>query len=601
MTVILKSNESEKEQKIFYSNFMAFCLLIEGHAIRIEAATSPKSPIIRSVLDRFQSLTTTHVFQCLSNTPQHRSSSPLWALNNYWNHMCPISPVIQLQFVRSSLDFGTLDQRNDLIDFFWKWQDDFLAQYPEGTSLLSVEEAVRPVKRRSEPSYAVWAAAQALHEALLASEKCECEHLHDYSARLALKTFRTAGLGFEDDFDFDMFLALEQFWQEMQVRTVTQSIVKFSINNANSQTPERSPNGRRMRVKELCKVIRKLQDKPSLRLKCMVEDRQLWKLLSEKTNSAIDRSKPPVSLEQFLTTNPRYLNEKTKRILAILLSYAVLHFYGTPWLQPSWGSSNIIFFQTKSSAIPLRPFLQTILRSCNNAEFPDHGRGANEDLDDDSADPDDFVEHHPCPPLVTLATVLIEVYLATPFKMLAERYNVDLANTEDGGPQYLEVLQVFEACQSEIPENSQFRSAVDSCLKSGLWQDENFDTLDKDKLRCILYEEIVRPLEDELSHAFSYISIEELDKIAQDLDFGNWGESIQNQRTAVQPHAHGPETSGGRPEIQSINVPKHPYDVGQPEKPIIIHLPTTMVQNDLAYTRFKFFDDEVAEEVSAKA
>jgi hypothetical protein len=31
------------------------------------------------------------------------------------------------------------------------------------------------------------------------------------------------------------------------------------------------------------------------------------------------------------------------------------------------------------------------------------------------------------------------------------------------------------------------------------------------------------------------------------------------------------------------------------------YLPTTLVQNDLAYTRFKFFDDEGVEEVSAKA
>jgi hypothetical protein len=138
-------------------------------------------------------------------------------------------------------------------------------------------------------------------------------------------------------------------------------------------------------------------------------------------------------------------------------------------------------------------------------------------------------------------------------------------------------------------------------LNTGLWQDEDFNTLDKDKLRCVLYEEIVRPLEDELSHAFSYISIEQLDTVAQDLDFANWGESIHNQHIAAQPRTHEPEASGRGPERQSPNILKPPYEVGGSERQLMKYLPTTLVQNDLAYTRFKFFDDEGVEEVSAKA
>jgi len=629
MALLLKTNETERDLQRFYSHLMAFCLLVSDQVNRVKTALRPENPLIHRLLDLFQSLTTVHIAQKLSNLQICTSYPRLWALDHYWSKIADQSSETKVDFIRSCLDFGSNPARRDaLTDFLEKWVDDLLEVYPEDSSQWSKEDCLPQRKKRSEPSYAVWAAAQALYEALLASKNCTCHPTHDYGARLCLGTYRKPSLedshALIEDFDFDMFLALEKFWQEVHVHTKKETMVRFVLNAELEQAMTKKAKASRMKVKELCKPIEKIKAmSPYRRLKFEVENRQLFKLESDESKSPFDRTKTPVSLAQFIEERSYTLTEKTKRILALLLSYAVLHLYGTTWLQSSWGSSNIVFLQTKSSSIPLKPFIQAQL-------VQDHGSSSlvaskacqldedgeldpddidRDDIDPDDIDPDDLLPHHQCPCLVTLAIMLMEVYLATPFQTLGAKYEVKLSDGSDNNLRYLEVLQVFQHCKFEIPENSQFRSSLNNCLDMNLWQDENSQPLKEQTMRSVMYQEVVRPLEDELDQAFSYISIDELDSIVQTLDL-SWGQTIQDQQLIGVQHPMGSNRfweALGRSQFmagfqQNIQHQRQAWRHPESDGLRMALKRKREACQEADYTSFKFFDDESRpEEISDDA
>ncbi|KIL87805.1 hypothetical protein FAVG1_08684 [Fusarium avenaceum] len=149
-----------------------------------------------------------------------------------------------------------------------------------------------------------------------------------------------------------------------------------------------------------------------------------------------------------------------------------------------------------------------------------------DDIDPDDIDPDDMLSHD-CPALVILAIMLLELYFVAPFEILAQRFNVTLESGSQSTAftRYVDVNGVFQACQKEIPENSQFYLAVENCLDPKVWQDEEGNKLDDPTLRTKIYSQVVLPLETELSQAYSDIHIEDLDRFAQDFNFGSWGQS----------------------------------------------------------------------------
>jgi hypothetical protein len=316
-----------------------------------------------------------------------------------------------------------------------------------------------------------------------------------------------------------------------------------------------------MVVKMLCRQIQKMQEKPTMiaqRLELMVKRGQLLKLRSERSCFRIDRKRPPVSLQQVIKDRSRPLTEKTKRIPAVLLSYAVLHLHGPPWLQPTWDSSQILFFQTSSSRIPLRPFIpmplsgQDILADYLGPGCPtsdNFGSGTfasdefeSDDFGSDDLDADDF--EHPFPALANLAVMLMELYLATPFEKLARRCGFALSGGAESRMRSLDAAVVFNEVKLEMPQKSQFYHAIDRCLDPKMWQDELGRNLDDDLLRTKVYQEVVGPLEDELCDAFHYITVEELDEIAQSVDIGSWGQTIQSQQAAGQTEILSPAQPG---------------------------------------------------------
>ncbi|KAF6812645.1 pfs domain-containing protein [Colletotrichum sojae] len=236
-----------------------------------------------------------------------------------------------------------------------------------------------------------------------------------------------------------------------------------------------------------------------LALKNITEPSQGHNFLIEETTEA-------TSLAQYIEAGHTGLNEKTKRLPSLIIAHNVLHLNGTSWLQTGWGSSNIKFFQKASSEIPLRPFIERPARGfqfASSAISVENIYG--EKVDDEGCDPD---LSHPCPALVTLAVILMEIKLKKPFRKMAEEHGIHFVNGSDGPILLLVVDQVFnggeeshqDGWRTQIPENTHLFTAIENCLDCELWEEEDSTSLDPKALRLRIYENVVHPLEQHLIH-----------------------------------------------------------------------------------------------------
>jgi len=623
---LLRTETDDGELRVFYATLMAYCFIIRDHLDRIaKSGLSLACNLDDSITARLAALLT-------SQTSKEPFEVGLRAIHAQWNEVRTKDNLIKAQFIRSSVDFGEQhDQRMDLVDFLVSWESDVRARYPEDQSLWTAED-LAPQKQIGDPSLAVWNAAQAAFKAMSACQRCGCMPAHDFGARVYLGTHRKpqadAAAETEGEVSFDMFLSAMQDWQEVRVRTVKEKAIRFVVEGQASPTPAiTQPKPRAAaRVRHLCEPLFKAKEKKmkAYRLELKVMRGQLFKLQSERSNRLADLTKSPISLEEFLQSGPQAFSDKTKRILAVLLSCAVLHLYDTPWLPPTWSSSDILFFRTNAFETPLRPFLQTRLSGmeADGSKLDGQARqpadwDGDDEFDPDDMDPDDLLQH-PCPSLVTLAITLMEVRSGMPFVELARRLNVEVEGDASCFTRYLDASMVFEAYRNKIPENLQFLSAVDKCLDPAAWQDEDGGRLDSPALRSKVYEEIVRPLETDLSLAYSFLSIEDLDEFAQTLDMSGWDQVLRGE------HAQGPESHQGAPGPRSGRAtPLAPISIGNaspshgqhpsliPVAPIAHHhlgvyqdnyqLPPTPVASprpvpkrsgEEGYMASRFFDDE---------
>lgn len=531
----LRTDADDGELRGFYAELMAYCVLINNHLSRIVRDK------MRLAHDRVDSIAARlGAILILTGTVEER----LRELDVRWGEVRGEDSTVKAQFIGSALAFGdTYDQRVALIDFLASWESDVRRQYPEERSSWTAED-VAPRKKIAEPPFSVWNSAQAVFKAMTSCQDCDCTPEHDFGARLCIGTYRKSGA--DDDtegkVDFNMFLSVTHDWQEVRVHTAKERAIQFDID---VHTPPRQLRTSGARVKRLCVPIIKAKRMMTVELK-VAQGRLLW-LPSERSKRLEDLTKSPVSLHEFLKGHPRAFTGKTRRILSVLLSYAVLHLQDTPWLQPTWSSSDILFFRTMDSEIPLRPFLQTRLSGNQNLglDVDDDSEldpsGVEDGLEYDDIDPDDQMQH-PCPTILTLAIMLMEVYFAMPFKDIAMRLNHEVTRDSSFLTKYFVAIDILEAYRDEMPDL--FLHAVDKCLDRATWEDEEGTRLDSHTLRSRIYEEVVRPLENDLLLGYSSISIEDLDRFARELDFSNWDQAIRDQQSQVQDIQNYPQPQG---------------------------------------------------------
>ncbi|KAF5537581.1 hypothetical protein FMEXI_9788 [Fusarium mexicanum] len=462
----------------------------------------------------------------------------------------------------------TYESRDEILESLAMCEETLRDSYLEDLSRWDTED-FSPQLVIAELPYGISNAAQSMFEAMVACTDCPCKTEHDFGARLYLGTHRKpkAILKSEDEdiIDFDMFLSATCDWQEVRVHAWRNKVVQIVAGTtSHSQSERKRTEAKALKIKRLCETIAKIKSMAAYRLELKVLRNQLFQLQPEICNSAIDASQNAVSLEHILRYRKGFFTERTKRILAVILASTVFHLYDTPWLQSTWGSPDILFFRKSSSSILFKPFINTKLSNLHPSvfngptKFPDSD-GIPRDTDD--PDLEDFFTH-PCPTVITLALVLLEVYFEIPFDILAQKFNVKLGTDTQPSAftRYMDANLVFQACKREITQNSQFYLALTNCLDGNVWQDENGDTLDTLTLKATIYQQVILPLETELSQAYTSIPIEDLDKFAQELDFGNWGHLNHNAHADSQKSMISTNVSTSLRHRQSSPVPNYPGD-----------------------------------------
>ncbi|KND90479.1 Major intracellular serine protease [Tolypocladium ophioglossoides CBS 100239] len=573
MAGIARINEVNKETRVFYSHLGNHCLKLRDYSRRaLQTSYRLNGEQVNQTLGHLDSLVPE---SGLRELPSCEYLDPvefrLGALNLHWNEVRKQHDQAKLEFISRWLRPGASEERRGEVDRALDECVNDLEQPPEPSFKKSADKFES--LGIGEPSYAVWKAAQSIFDALLDCKGCSCPSQHEFRAKLELSTYRKPeqkidkkplaksnrnrprkSCGDDDaagELDFDMFLSMERDWHEVRVQIIKERGICFNLPGEVVSPRRSSAANRYTKIERLCRPITKTKTKALQRLLLKLTSGQLFEMGFEKSNFQIDKTTEPISLAQFFEERHELFTEKTKRILSLIIGHTVLHLNGTSWLQPGWGSANIKFFQTTSCKTPLRPFIQTQLPKDSPAnETPDYGLIVNSgDGDDDMSD--DLYLEHPCPAVVALAVVLMEIYFVKPFKKLAEMQHIPLIPNPSGRINFIDVVQVFngdeedeemkeEGWRSQIPEDSPLLTAIDNCLDGELWEDEEGQALDSATLRSRIYQKVVRLLELHLTHGFSQIPLDSVDKYARNLDFGKWGQVITSQEPDGQAPALPP-------------------------------------------------------------
>ncbi|KAL4781273.1 purine and uridine phosphorylase [Aspergillus varians] len=518
----LEEPETGNELGRFFGHVNAYSLLFTESLSPIQHA--PLGSLVQVESLAYPILKKLTKFMPRSVLPEYESALPpsdqfrrLATLVHFWG--LSGRPDEKLSCVQECLDFTCHEIRNETI-LLLRGCVATLQSYQACPEFRGERRA--PRRKRQRPA-SVWMGARTVFQALAASSKaCSPAHNHHYAARLRLATHRKQE---DEQYEFDTFVTLSlpcHLWQETRIHANLCSTPPKQKVGVKFVTPETNcVNGkyrkrRRLAVERLCEQIEKLQSKPLMRLNLAVEGGKLWKDQSSRCEHLINRSEPQLSLGDIIRCRPASLTEKVKRVMAVLLSYSVLHLHATPWLQPaSFRADNILFFGT-STLIPLKPYIHTKLSEGDH--FAVHNEG------DDGVDPDDLPSH-PFPDIVMLAIMLMELYIARPVQSLADQVGMafDDWDTVDDNTRYAIAIAAFDRFKGDFPDN--YRQAVDRCLDPNIGFDQNDEELSEEDLKHLIYDEIVQPLEDELDQGFgNTVQIDRLDEIAQTMDLSSWGQ-----------------------------------------------------------------------------
>ncbi|OTB03537.1 hypothetical protein M426DRAFT_176028 [Hypoxylon sp. CI-4A] len=523
--------ESVLDSKSFYYGLFAQCFQLHRQIIDIKEL-EPLSDYLEDKLKRLESLVVLSNLQ--PYLAQEDATSPypnLGALHRYLTSE-DSDQVNRIKILKGCIDFESRDDQSTLI-ILLKDSNDYLKTRVSEPVVLQEYDSSIPPKARQRPPDGIWPAANLLFKVLDSRRRCSCNPTHEYVVQLCLETHRAKLV----EYDFDLYLDLGEGWQEARVQTARVQtatspkhrmptiVVDNSIPVVTNTMNKPGCRERRRIVQKLCKDIKK--PFPNYRLRLRLEEDSLWKLRSEESSFKIDKSKPPLSLAQIILQKSNVLNEKTKRILSVLLSYAVFHLHGTPWLKSPWGSPNVMFFRS-SSGLPMRPYVETPLDDTHTV-FP-IGRTPMDD--DDDFDPDDELSPR-YPGLVDLAVVLMELHQAKPLDSLADICGVPVVDETNPAARYIFVREIFKQCRLGITD--QTRMAISSCLNPNIGFTDDGEELDEHGLRDVIYQQIVRRLEDELEQGFGDLSVDKLDFLVQSMDLANGGWPIRLEQGTYMP------------------------------------------------------------------
>lgn len=235
--------------------------------------------------------------------------------------------------------------------------------------------------------------------------------------------------------------------------------------------------------------------------------------------------------QQELRGSSSALPLKGKRILAVILATALLPFLETPWLQPSFNHSNILFVEPlQDGELPdiTKPFLA--MEHVPIVSAGKTGTGASSDS----------FKHmvHPNASVLALGILLCELHYCTPVELMQKDSNAPKNVNSD----YYTSLDMLKTL--EVDAGIDYYLATKACLQ---WeylppgQQADFESVDVQRL---FYQNVIKRLESEIFKSWG-LRIENLgsfDPRQNELCWGSIGQEVVRHQTAkVEP----PDTNNG--------------------------------------------------------
>lgn len=549
MAAVARKDASEPEFRTSYSYLGYNCARLRFGLI----ASWPDDAIILEVRSHLNSLLSDHALPPYIKTPEAR----LQTLNAHWCEVREQGDGTKSHFVRVWLRLGSFEEHRKAFD---QSLDDIIQRIESNQpgKLFKIDSAILTSKA-TEPSNAVCKASQSILNSLLNCPKCTCLYQHDFAVRIEIGTNKLVAASgghqapisseseTEDRYHFNMFLRKDQRWHEISVQTSQGNGPSSSTENEHTvQQCQSHTIDQNSKVAGLCALASKVSTRPSQCLEIQVSGNELFEVGFRHSNFLNDEHDTVISLPEFIQRNPDHLTEKVKRVASLLAANMVLDMGGTLWLPNRWLSSELKLFETSFGEIPLRPFLEANLQDIRAQIMAEDSDPHSVQSDNSHAQSNEEMDaRHNCPTLLSLATMLLELHFAMPFHTLAEAHGVELPKESDTFLAFVDIDLVFhgdvvsgvKGCRSKIPADySYLLTAIDSCLNSKLWEVEDSQAVDFQRvLKQRIYHHVVQPLELHLSHGFSEISLESLASHSRTLDLAHWGQSITRKKPEYRP------------------------------------------------------------------
>lgn len=224
--------------------------------------------------------------------------------------------------------------------------------------------------------------------------------------------------------------------------------------------------------------------------------------------------------QQELRGSSSALPLKGKRILAVILATALLPFLETPWLQPSFNHSNILFVEPlEDGELPdiTKPFLA--MEHIPIISAGKSGPGVSTDSSKHMV--------HPNATVLALGILLCELHYCTPVQLMAK----DPHGPRNVNSDYYTSLDMLKSL--EVDAGVDYYLATKACLQWEYYppgQQADFESVDVQRL---FYQNVIKRLEAEIfkSWGLRIQNLGSFDPRQNELCWGSIGQEVVRHRT----------------------------------------------------------------------
>ncbi|KAH7022272.1 hypothetical protein EDB80DRAFT_4793 [Ilyonectria destructans] len=324
---------------------------------------------------------------------------------------------------------------------------------------------------------------------------CRCHTKSERDLRLRIGTYKK---GKSKPISESLCVLLAQdkslLWHELLIhdQPKPKRNVKFvKVECPTSRTRHRYPDSSGS-TSCICSYLKAHPEPDSLRLDVILDHDVLHPsgLLPNERTFKPESLQEHIDLKSLLSFESKPWNLQSKWLLAVTLAYGLFYLYDGPRVK--WRRENILFFKD-GTHIPLRPFVSTsVSQSCEEAT-------------------DDGPRFHRYPEIVELGVILLEIHLGQSLESFSKDGRDITTDTKIWGRACL----VYRKEAHRI-ESVQYRKAIEACLTPGTFAEIDSDV---QKLRSVLFQSVVRPLEEELARNFQdVLNPDNLDEEAEKCD-----------------------------------------------------------------------------------